>query len=107
MRQMSAIELSEFLATDKTVVKIDVREDRELQHGVIDGAIHIPMQTLPGHLPELEQDKSTAIVLICRSGQRSHQVGQFLEQQGFTNVINLSGGMNAWAKDVDARMTAY
>jgi len=104
---MTAIELRDFLATDVKTVKIDVREDVELEFGVIDEAIHIPMQSVPGQLNELEKHKNETVVLICRSGRRSEQIGQFLEQMGFTDVINLAGGMNAWATDVDTSMSVY
>jgi len=107
MRQMSAIELRDFLAIGPTAVKIDVREDVELEFGMMDDAIHIPMQSVPGRLNELEQHKAKTVVLICRSGRRSEQIGQFLEQMGFKDVINLAGGMNAWATDVDTKMTVY
>jgi len=79
----------------------------ELEFGVIDEAIHIPMQSVPGQLNELEKHKNETVVLICRSGRRSEQIGQFLEQMGFTDVINLAGGMNAWATDVDTSMSVY
>jgi len=104
---MSAIELRDFLAAGTATVKIDVREDVELEFGMIEDAIHIPMQNVPGQLNELEQHKNDTVVLICRSGRRSDQIGQFLEQMGFTDVINLEGGMNAWATDVDTSMTVY
>lgn len=107
MRQMTAVELRDFLTTGVSTVKIDVREDVELEFGMIDGSIHIPMQSVPGQLNELEKHKNDTIVLICRSGKRSDQIGQFLEQMGFTDVINLNGGMNAWATDVDTNMTVY
>lgn len=107
MKQMTASELHDFLAGGAVPVKIDVREATELQNGVIDGAIHIPMQTIPGQLNTLEKHKNDTIVLICRSGMRSQQVGEFMEQMGFTDVINLEGGMNAWARNVDTSMTVY
>ena len=107
MKQMTATELRDFLASGVSPVKIDVREDVELQYGVIDGAIHIPMHSVPGQLNALEKHKNDTIVLICRSGKRSQQIGEFMEQMGFTDVINLAGGMNAWAKDVDTNMTVY
>jgi len=107
MKQMTATELRDFLASGVSPVKIDVREDNELQHGVIDGAIHIPMQSVPGQLNALEKHKNDTIVVICRSGKRSQQIGAFMEEMGFTDIINLAGGMNAWAKDVDSNMTVY
>lgn len=104
---MTATELRDYLATGVSTVKIDVREAHELAHGMIEDAIHIPMQTIPNQLNMLEKYKSDPIVLICRSGKRSDQVGQFLEQMGFTDVVNLVGGMNAWATDVDNTMSVY
>ena len=107
MRTMTAVEVRDLLETCVETVKIDVREDIELEFGIIEGAIHIPMQSVPGQLNELEQHKETTVVVICRSGRRSDQIGQFLEQMGFKDVINLAGGMNAWATDVDTSMTVY
>lgn len=107
MRNMTARDLNELFKTGVETVKIDVREDVELEFGVIEGAIHIPMQSVPGKLNELEKHKNDTVVLICRSGRRSERIGQFLEQMGFTDVINLEGGMNAWAVDVDTSMTVY
>jgi len=107
MRQMSAKDLNEFLKTAKSPVLVDVREDEELEFGTLEGIKHIPMQSVPGQLNELEQYKNNTIVLICRSGRRSDQIGQFLAQMGFTDLINLVGGMNAWAMDVDSNITAY
>jgi len=107
MKQMTATELRDFLASGVSPIKIDVREHVELQYGVIDGAIHIPMQSVPGQLSALEKHKNDTIVLICHSGIRSQQAGDFMEQMGFTNIINLTGGMNAWTKDVDTSMTVY
>jgi len=107
MRQMTAIELRDFLATGVKTIKIDVREGAELEFGVMDGAIHIPVQSVPGRLNDLESYKEETIVLLCRSGRRSDQVGGFLEEMGFKDVINLDGGMNAWAAEVDTSMTVY
>lgn len=108
MKQMSVTEVAKLFASENTSpVKIDVREAHELANGMIDGAIHIPMNSIPEKLPDLEQYKSDTIVLICRSGKRSDQVGQFLEQHGFSDVVNMLGGMNGWAAEVDTSMNVY
>lgn len=107
MKQMTATELQAMLSSGVTPVMIDVREDNELIHGMIDGAIHIPMNDVPGRMEEFEPYKDKSVVLICRSGKRSAQVGQFMEHVGFTDVINLEGGMNGWAADVDTSMNVY
>jgi rhodanese-related sulfurtransferase len=106
MKQLNPTELDAFLA-DNTAVMIDVRESHELAHGMIEGAQHIPMNDVPVRIAELEPHKTETIVLICRSGKRSAQVGQYLEQLGFSDIINLDGGMNGWAADVDSSMTVY
>ncbi|MBL1319528.1 MAG: rhodanese-like domain-containing protein [Methylophaga sp.] len=107
MRQMTAIELRDFLATGVATVQIDVREDIELEFGMLEDAVHIPMQSVPGQLNVLEKHKNDTVIVICRSGKRSDQIGQFLEQMGFSDIINLAGGMNSWATDVDTSMTVY
>lgn len=107
MKQVTATELQALLASGVTPVMIDVRENHELLNGMIEGAIHIPMNDVPARLEEFEPYKEKSVVLICRSGKRSAQVGQFMEHMGFTDVINLDGGMNGWATDVDTSMTVY
>lgn len=106
MKQMNAPQLAEFLKTH-TPMLIDVREAHELANGMLENAQHIPMNHVPGRLTELVAVKQSPLVLICRSGQRSAQVGHFLEQEGFTDVINLEGGMNGWAAQVDESMRVY
>jgi len=107
MKQMSATELQALLQSGVKPLLIDVREPHELAHGVIEGAVHIPMNDIPGRLEEFASYKDQSVVLICRSGKRSAQVGQFMEHVGFNDVINLDGGMNDWASQVDTSMTVY
>ena len=106
MKQMNATELAAWLP-DNDALLIDVREAHELANGMLKEAKHIPMNHIPARINELEAAKNSPIVLICRSGQRSMQVGQYLEQSGFTDVINLQNGMNGWATDVDSSMRVY
>lgn len=106
MKQMNATELAAWLPNHQAVL-IDVREAHELANGTLKDIKHIPMNHIPARIGELESVKDGPIVLICRSGQRSMQVGQYLEQSGFTDVINLQGGMNGWATDVDPSMRVY
>jgi adenylyltransferase/sulfurtransferase len=81
------------------VVLIDVREPHEWDAGHVEGALHIPMQQIPARIDEVPRDRD--VVVYCRSGGRSARVQQFLQQQGYTRVQNLSGGMMAWKRDVD------
>ena len=72
---------------------IDVREPHELAEGTLPGTVNIPLGTLPDRVGELDSSRRT--VVVCRSGGRSTQAAQFLTGQGFTDVINLAGGMLA------------
>ena len=78
------------------VVLIDVREDWEYAEGHIPGATLIPLGQVPDRLAEIPKDKT--VVAVCRSGNRSGQATNFLRQQGFDNVHNMQGGMNAWSQ---------
>lgn len=106
MREFSAKELQAHLeASADEPLLLDVREQWEFDKARIDGSILVPMRSVPGHMQELDPARET--VVICHHGIRSRMVGRFLESQGFTNVINLSGGVAAWATDVDLQMPTY
>jgi rhodanese-related sulfurtransferase len=107
MQHVSAPELAEWLAdqTRPQPVLLDVREDWEYQTCHLDGAQLMPMQTVPARLDELEED--APLICICHHGMRSLQVAAFLERNGFTQVSNLTGGVHAWALQVDSSMPTY
>lgn len=107
MKHMKVTELQSLLHSGAKPLLIDVRESHELINGVIEGAISVPMNTIPERLDEFSDYKEQPVVLICRSGKRSVQVGLFMEQAGFTDIINLEGGMNEWASQIDNSMTVY
>jgi rhodanese-related sulfurtransferase len=73
---------------------VDVRNPDEWQAGHAPQAALIPLGALPNRLAEVPRDRE--VLLICRSGNRSGQAQRVLLQQGFTRVLNVSGGMNAW-----------
>ena len=73
---------------------IDVRSDGEVARGMIDGAKHMALSTLPARLGEL--DRTRPVVVYCQVGARSTQACQFLAAQGFEQVTNLRGGLTAW-----------
>ena len=107
MRNVTAKELAAWLDDQASTapVLLDVREPWEYQLCHIDGSRTMPMNTVPANVAQLERDMP--IVCICHHGMRSMQVGLFLEQQGFTDVINLTGGVDAWAAQVDSDMPTY
>jgi rhodanese-related sulfurtransferase len=106
MREFSATELKQHLATtDTDPLLLDVREPWEFQICQIDGSKLIPMGQLVNAITSLDPERET--VVICHHGIRSRQVARYLDYQGFSNVINLSGGVDAWARDVDRQMATY
>ena len=84
---------------------LDVRELWEYDICHINESLHIPMGKLIGRLDEIDKDK--ILVVVCHHGIRSRVVGQYLSNNGFDNVINLSGGLNRWAKEIDKDMPRY
>jgi rhodanese-related sulfurtransferase len=84
------------LLAQQAVVLIDVRTDAEVARGVIAGARHIALFSLPGRVAELS-DAGT-VVIYCQSGGRSAQACSYLAQQGFRDLYNLSGGIMGWLR---------
>jgi len=107
MQQISAPELAAWLADSarEQPLLLDVREPWEYQTCNITGSLPMPMNTVPARQQELDPDAT--IVCICHHGGRSAQVASFLERQGFGKTINLSGGVAAWARQVDPAMPTY
>jgi rhodanese-related sulfurtransferase len=87
------------------VVLLDVREHAELELARIEGALHIPMHEIPQRIDELDPGKE--LVCICHGGGRSRRVAEYLVAQGFTRVINLTGGIDAWSVHVDPGVPRY
>jgi rhodanese-related sulfurtransferase len=88
-------ELKERLQKGENLNIIDVREDEEVAQGMIPGAKHLPL----GELPERHEEvaKNSEVILVCRSGNRSGKACEYLQMLGYTNVVNMTGGMLEWA----------
>lgn len=88
---------------------LDVREPAELRAASVrpEGfeLLHIPMNQVPARLQELRADRPTAC--LCHHGMRSMQVAMFLERNGFDQVVNLAGGIDAWTVERDAAVPRY
>lgn len=107
IREINARELADWLAdaSRPQPVLLDVREDWEYALCRIDGSRQIPMNLIPLRHNELPDD--TPVVTICHHGVRSYQVGLFLENAGFEQVLSLHGGVAAWADEVEPAMARY
>ena len=75
------------------LVVLDVREPVEWQHAHIEGALHLPLSTLPARLAEIPEGQ---VLVVCKVGGRSAQAVMWLQQQGY-DAVNLDGGMLDWA----------
>lgn len=105
MKHLTASELKSRLEQGAPPVLLDVREEWELMRCQLPGITWIPMGQIVARINELDKNKET--VVVCHHGIRSWQVAKFLESEGFGDVINLSGGVDAWAKQVDPAMALY
>jgi len=94
-------------ATERSsgVVLLDVREHVELELAAVADALHVPMREVPARLAELE--RNVPLVVMCHSGGRSRRVAEFLVGNGFTNVFNLKGGIDAWSTEIDPQVPRY
>jgi sulfur-carrier protein adenylyltransferase/sulfurtransferase len=91
-------------APDRTMI-IDVREAYELEICRIKGAEHIPMRQIPEQLDALARDKH--LLILCHSGIRSRHVTEFLRARGLPAVSNITGGIDAWAIEIEPGMRRY
>lgn len=110
MESLTATELGAWLAGgDEPPLLLDVREPWEtaLAH-IAPGraaSLDVPMMQIPQRLGEIERTRP--VVCICHHGMRSAQVVAFLQQQGYPAVYNLTGGIDAWSRDVDPAVPRY
>lgn len=93
MKTITAEQLQQKLEAGEAQHVIDVRELYEVQQGMIEGAIHIPLGDLEYRLSEL--DERQAYTLICKAGVRSEMAARYLESVGF-DVTNVTDGMYGW-----------
>ncbi len=98
-------ELKERLDKGDQLCLLDVREEWEHSLAKLEGSILIPLGTLPQSLNKL--DRNTEIIAYCHHGMRSADATGFLLQQGFSNVKNLVGGIDAWSIQVNPNVLRY
>jgi rhodanese-related sulfurtransferase len=97
-------------ATGKLPLVLDVREPWELQTSAIQAGggfelAAIPMNAIPARAAELDAQRPVAV--LCHHGGRSQRVAMFLAQQGFANLANIAGGIDAWSQELDAGVPRY
>jgi rhodanese-related sulfurtransferase len=107
MQQLAVTALAQWLADPlrEQPQLLDVREPWEIATCALAGSISIPMGEIPARLDALDPDRP--VVCICHHGVRSLHVAHFLSRQGFGQLFNLAGGIDAWAREVDPAMAVY
>lgn len=93
MKHITAEEVEQLLEAGESLHVVDVREDFEVAHGMIPGAMHIPLGDLPYRMSEL--DERTPYIFVCKAGVRSYNAATYMESVGF-ETTNLSDGMMGW-----------
>ncbi|RSK55285.1 rhodanese-like domain-containing protein [Bacillus canaveralius] len=98
IEKITTEELKKKLESGDKLELVDVREDEEVEQGMIPGARHIRMGTIPDNLDKF--DKDTEYIFICRSGRRSENVCYYMKDQGY-KVRNMVGGMLEWEGETE------
>ena len=101
---MDAVQLAKYLQQNSPLL-VDVREPWEFEICHINGSVNIPMGQIPLQLNLFRHSNQT--VVICHHGVRSLRMIQYLQQQAIDNLVNLDGGVDAWARQVDSDMPLY
>ncbi len=99
-QELAASEVPELLKSSEPPAVLDVRDTEERERdGWIPGSIHIPLTEIQGRTDELDPQRH--LVVYSNTGMRSMEAGTFLLEQGFVDVSNLNGGLQAWAGPVE------
>ena len=100
---LSPHEISNLLASEKDLCMIDVRHHWEVELCRI--YLNIPLDMLGSRLEELP--KNIPLITFCHHGVRSLQAGVILKNAGFVSVTSMTGGIDAWAKEIDSSVGIY
>jgi rhodanese-related sulfurtransferase len=104
MKEISVQELKEKIDNHEDFQLIDVREDFEYEVSNLGGTL-IPLGGILIEADKVSRDKP--VIVQCRSGKRSAAAIMQLEQLGYTNLYNLTGGILAWANEIDPTINVY
>ena len=101
--EVEVLELKKMLKSNE-VVLLDVREPYEIEICNIKGSLFIPMNEIPQNIDQLDKEKRYAV--MCHSGVRSLYVSNYLDSLGY-RTLNVTGGIDRWAIDVDKNIKRY
>lgn len=98
-------DLARWLIEPEPPLILDVREPWEVRICAIPDSLCVPMGQLPEKVGAVPGDRR--VVVLCHHGIRSHHVANWLRNAGYANVANLRGGIDAWARRIDPKMSIY
>lgn len=101
------LELAALLKSGLDALLLDVRTDHERERAVIKPSLHIPLHDLPDRIDDLRAYEERPIIAYCHHGIRSLSACRILQQEGFQNLLNLEGGIDAYARETDAGIPRY
>ena len=104
LSEIDPIELKRRLNKGDKPTILDVREPWEITTASIAGTVNIPMGDIPARREELDPERE--IIVMCHHGVRSAQVAMYLARNGFANILNLAGGIDAWS-EIDPSVPRY
>ena len=97
--------LNDLREKDSNIQILDIREDTERNHALIEGSIHIKLTEISNRHNELDKNKN--IFVMCHTGTRSQTVVKWLKNQGYEYSVNVLGGIDAWAALIDREIRRY
>jgi adenylyltransferase/sulfurtransferase len=103
--EISPQELKRRLDAGESLQILDVREPWECAIVALPGSLNVPLAQVPQRLKELDPDAE--LVAMCKAGGRSRRAAEFLQKAGFKRISNLTGGIDAWARDIDPTLPTY
>ena len=105
IKEITVKELHQMMENKEDFQLIDVREPHEAEISTLNGEL-IPLGQIPENEDKIE--KSKKVIIHCRSGARSGQAVNYLQEKlGLDNLYNLKGGVLAWADEIDPSMDKY
>jgi len=107
IRQMHVEEVAERVAANEPVYFLDVRRPDENEYCRLPESVLVPLQELPDRLDEVTPPEGALVVVYCHHGVRSLSGASILQQAGFTNVVSMAGGIEAWSQRIDRRIPRY
>jgi len=103
--EISAREVKRRLDAGEKLVLVDVREPQEHALSQIEGAMLIPMGSIPANLQKLDSDEE--VICFCHHGMRSLDVANWLRSRGVSSAKSMSGGIDRWSLEIDPNVPRY